>query len=179
MNLLTLQRLKCDFYELKTWCLSGRASGTKSRTEPLASTALQCEDSWSVGELLMDSLLSTHTSTGLQPLYTLTHSHSCVTDTHTHTATISSPSSSVQTFYTSDTLSLLSAHINQSVQSKVILSFQPGYEASAAIVRLSGPRGFTHPPCYSPTSAGWTITDGDVRSVRCRRERVLHTATLI
>lgn len=84
MNLLTLQRVKCDFYELKTWCLSGRASGTKSRTEPLASTALQCEDSWSVGELLMDSLLSTHTSTGLQPLYTLTHSHSCVTDTHTH-----------------------------------------------------------------------------------------------
>lgn len=145
MNLLTLQRLKCDFYELKTWCLSGRASGTKSRTEPLASTALQCEDSWSVGELLMDSLLSTHTSTGLQPLYTLTHSHSCVTDTHTHTATISSPSSSVQTFYTSDTLSLLSAHINHGCPIKshlVISAWIWGQCSHCQAVRAPG----LHPP---------------------------------
>lgn len=179
MNLLTLQRLKCDFYELKTWCLSGRASGTKSRTEPLAfhSSAVwgQLECRWAANGL---TAVHSHLHRSAATLHT--HTQSLLCHRHTHTQRPyhrHRPPSKHFTRLTHSLFFLLT--LTTAVQSKVILSFQPGYEASAAIVRLSGPRGFTHPPCYSPTSAGWTITDGDVRSVRCRRERVLHTATLI
>lgn len=102
----------------------------------------QLECRWAANGL---TAVHSHLHRSAATLHTHTQSLLCHRHTHTHTATISSPSSSVQTFYTSDTLSLLSAHINHGCPIKshlVISAWIWGQCSHCQAVRAPG----LHPP---------------------------------